>query len=101
MRTTISKRLAPLASLAARRRYIVHGTREEYLVPSQLLNDADDVIRQVPTMPAARDSLSADAVQVVLDLDGLLGASPPWLQESALRTKQAVPIDPDPKPRRR
>jgi hypothetical protein len=75
VRTTISKRLAPLASLAVQRRYIVHGTRDEYLVPSQLLNDAEDVIRQVRTMPAARDSLSADAVQVVLDLDGLLHAA--------------------------
>jgi hypothetical protein len=75
MRTTISKRLARLASLAAQRRHIVHGTRDEYYVPLELLNDAHDVIRQVRTMPAARDSLPATAVQTVLDLEGLLDAA--------------------------
>jgi hypothetical protein len=75
VRATISRRLAPLASLAAQRRYIVHGTRDEYLVPSQLLDDADDVIRQIRTMPAVHDALSSAAVQAVLDLDDLLDAA--------------------------
>jgi hypothetical protein len=75
MRHTISKRLAPLASLAAQRRYIVHGTRDEYYVPSELLHIAYDVSRQVRTMPAARDILPAAAVQAVLDLEGLLDAA--------------------------
>jgi hypothetical protein len=75
MRHTISKRLAPLASLAAQRRYIVQATRDEYLVPEELLNDADDVIRQVRTMPAVRDALPASAVQAILELDDLLDAA--------------------------
>jgi hypothetical protein len=75
LRAIISKRLAPLASLAAQRRYIVHGTPEEYLVPSELLNEADDVVRQVRTMPVARDGLSAEAVQAILALDRLLDAA--------------------------
>ena len=75
MRHSISKRLAPLASLAAQRRYIVQATRDEYLVPEELLNDADDVIRQVRTMPAVRDALPASAVQAILDLDDLLDAA--------------------------
>lgn len=74
MRYSIFKRLAPLASLAAQRRYLVHGTRDEYLVPEELLNDAYDVVRQVRTMPAVRDALPASAVQAILDLDSLLDA---------------------------
>ena len=83
MRQTISKRLAPLASLAAQRRYIVHATRDEYLVPEQLLNDADDVIRQVRTMAAARDSLPPAAVQSVLGLEGLIDAADRAVQSTS------------------
>ena len=83
MHTTISKRLAPLASLAAQRRYIVRGARDEYLVPSELLNDADDVVRQVRTMPAARDGLSAEAVQAILALDSLLDAADRSVESAA------------------
>jgi hypothetical protein len=82
MRHTISKRLAPLASLAAQRRFIVQGTRDEYLVPSDLLNDAVDVVRQVRTVPAVRDALPASAVQAFLDLDRLLDAADGAAQHS-------------------
>lgn len=75
MRHTIAKRLAPLASLAAQRRYIVQGTRDEYLVPSELLNDADAVVREVRRMPVVQDALPASAVQAILDLDNLLHAA--------------------------
>ena len=43
----VADRLAPLASLEAQRRWIVNGTRETYLVPDQLLEDARDVARLV------------------------------------------------------
>ena len=92
MRHTISKRLAPLASLAAQRRYIVQATRDEYLVPEELLKDAHDVIRLVRTMPAARDALSASAVQTILDLDGMLDAADGAAQ-SAQSTEQLVERD--------
>lgn len=75
MKHSIAERLAPIASLAAQRRYIVHGTSEEYCLPSELLNDADDVIRQVRTMTAVRDTLSTTAVQTLLDLERLLDAA--------------------------
>ena len=92
MRHTVSKRLAPLASLAAQRRYIVHATRDEYLVPEELLHDADDVIRQVRTMPAVRDALPVSAVQAFLDLDGLLDAADGAAQ-SAQSSEQLVEHD--------
>src|SRR5262245_44257770 len=38
----VAKRLAPLASLHAQRRWIVGGSTESYLVPEQLLEDAID-----------------------------------------------------------
>jgi hypothetical protein len=57
MRNTIAKRLAPLASLPAQRRWIIHGTKAEYIVPEQLLEDACDVVRQVRTMPSPNRSL--------------------------------------------
>jgi len=41
----IFQRLAPLASLAAQRRWIVNGTPDEYLIPEQLLEDAFDAAR--------------------------------------------------------
>ena len=92
MRHTISKRLAPLASLAAQRRYIVQATRDEYLVPEELLNDADDVVKQVRTMPAVRDALPTSAVQAFLDLDGLLDAADSAAQ-SAQSSEQLVERD--------
>jgi hypothetical protein len=36
----IEKVLAPLASLRVQRRYIVEGTKDEYLVPEEMLNSA-------------------------------------------------------------
>jgi hypothetical protein len=42
---SIMKRLAPLASSTAQRRWMANGTPDEYLIPEQLLEDALDVTR--------------------------------------------------------
>ena len=39
------KRLAPLASSTAQRRWMANGTPDEYLIPEQLLEDALDATR--------------------------------------------------------
>jgi hypothetical protein len=83
MHAAISNRLARLASLAAQRRYIVHGTCSEYYFPSELLNDADYVVRQVRTVPAVRGCLSAATVQAVLDFERLLDAAGTAVQSAA------------------
>lgn len=40
----IHQTLAPLASLRVQDRYIVHGTKDEYLLPEELLNSAINVL---------------------------------------------------------
>ena len=42
----IHKALAPLASLEVQKRYIVQGTKDNYLVPEDLLNTAVNVLFQ-------------------------------------------------------
>jgi hypothetical protein len=75
MRTAIGIRLAPLASLEAQQRWIVHGTRQNYLLPEDLLEDASDVIRMVRSLPRVRDSLPEAAVKAILELDSYLDAA--------------------------
>ena len=71
-RITIAKSLAPLASLAAQRRYIIHGTRSEYYIPTELLNRVAEVIRQVGTVPNIQSCFSASESKAILVLDNLL-----------------------------
>src|SRR5437773_10306007 len=71
-RDYICSRLAHMASLAVQRRYINHATKDEYLVPEELLEDAHDCIRRVRTVADARSALSSSAVQAILDLEPLL-----------------------------
>jgi hypothetical protein len=67
----ITERLAHLASLDIQRRYILHATRDEYLLPEELLDDAHAVVRQIRTQPLA---ISAPAVTAILALQPLLDA---------------------------
>ena len=54
-RNRICNQLAPLASLAAQRRYIVHAEHDAYYVPDQMLEDAMDVARVVASAEDAAD----------------------------------------------
>jgi hypothetical protein len=73
-RDKICGRLAPLASLAVQLRYIKHASKQEYLLPEELLENAHDCIRRMRTIPAARNALSRVAVQAILDLEPFLVA---------------------------
>src|ERR1043165_4251818 len=61
MNATLLRRLRLLASLELQRRYIVRGTRESYVVPSEILNDALSISGDVrvrspePTSPSLDD----------------------------------------------
>ena len=71
----IPQRLAPLASLAAQRRWIVNGTPDEYLVPEQLLEDALDAAR-FARMPHVRSGLPPGllpALEQLAELAGCVG----------------------------
>lgn len=63
--------LAHLASLDIQRRYIINATRDEYLVPEELLDDAHSVVRHIRTQP---QSVCASAVAAILALEPLLAA---------------------------
>ena len=71
----ISQRLAPLASLAAQRRYITRATKDAYYGPSDLLHNVSDVVRQVQTMRSVQDSLSPEARQSIIALTPLIEAA--------------------------
>jgi hypothetical protein len=47
IKDTYSYRLAPLASLEVQRRFIVHATKDEYLLIEELLEDALDIERLI------------------------------------------------------
>ncbi len=66
--------LAYLASLDMQRRYIVHATRDEYLLPEELLSDACAVVRQVRTRPQDRAVVSARAAKAIFALEPLVDA---------------------------
>jgi hypothetical protein len=104
-RDYICKRLAPLASLAARRRFIVHGRPDRYYVPEELLEGALDVYRFASSTNraielcaeslAAMQKLSELAQRV--DLDGpppskveLVERDPAW---GAIRQQTCVCLE--------
>ena len=93
MRQLLASRLAPLASLEAQRRYIVHGTRQEYMVPLELIEDASDVIRMVREITVVRNSLLATEIQGILDLAALLDAAADSCQ-SAQTNESLIELDP-------
>src|SRR5690606_23425091 len=82
------KRLAPIASLAAQRRFIVNGTTESYLVPDELLEDVADVVRQVRDIPRVRNKLSEEASRAILDAEQLLSHA-----QRALRDRDTDPAE--------
>jgi len=65
-------RLAPLASQAAQRRWIVSATADSYLVPEELLEDAQDAARYAG-LPHIRGSLSAGLLPALERLAELAG----------------------------
>ena len=75
MRPRRCRYLAPVASLAAQRRWMVQGTPGEYLLPSELLEDAAEAVRLVCGTPGAANDLSLDAVRAILDLRACIDAA--------------------------
>lgn len=75
MRNVIGKRLARAASLVAQRRYISNATREEYLLPEELLEDVSQVIRQIREQPHVRSALSDRTAQLIIKLEPLLDSA--------------------------
>jgi hypothetical protein len=66
------QRLAPLASLAAQRRWIAGGTPDNYLIPDQLLEDALDAAR-FAGLPHVRSGLPLGLVHSLERLAELVG----------------------------
>lgn len=72
MRNLLLKCLAPLASKEAQGKYIVHGTKDEYLLPSELLDRAASVVAQALSAPTARSGLSPNDIEVIRQFDVVL-----------------------------
>jgi HEAT repeat protein len=72
MRQVLLKCLAPLASLSAQEKYIVLGTKDQHLLPSELLDRAATVAAQVLSAPAGSCGLSGADVEAVRQFDVVL-----------------------------
>ena len=72
MRHVLFKCLAPLASERAQDKYIVHGTKDEYYLLSELLDTAASTVAHVLSVPMARSGLSATEIEVVRKFDVVL-----------------------------
>jgi len=70
----LADNLSDLASLDLQRRYIIHATRDEYLLPEDVLNDAYDAVRQIRTLPRVQASVPTAAADAILALEPLLDA---------------------------
>ena len=58
----ITERLAHLASLDIQRRFIIYATRDEYLLPEELLEDASAVVQQIRMQPQTISALAPQQV---------------------------------------
>ena len=75
MRQLIGRKLAPLASLAAQRRFILRATYDAYYLPEELLENAADAVR----LGASTEGLSTEAKGELVELGRLLHESAPDL----------------------
>jgi hypothetical protein len=94
----IEKVLAPLASLRVQRRYIVEGTKDEYLVPEEMLNSAlSELSHQqlTPELASVHRALQACDPPSHLSASQLVYEYAPWLQvrESAYSYLKAKGFD--------
>src|SRR5262245_4003680 len=78
---SIEKALAPLASLKVRQRYIVDGTKHEYLVPEDLLESACSALEfqdMTPELFAVREALKACELPEGISASRLVSEYAPW-----------------------
>jgi hypothetical protein len=71
---SICKRLVPLASLAGQRRFVIHGNKDEYWSPTDILEDAQTVLHQVKNFTVFRDSLTELELAAILEIEPFLNA---------------------------
>jgi hypothetical protein len=84
--------LAPLASVKEQEKYIVHGTKDAYLLPEELLERAWNLLaeRKDIALPASkhlaplRDAVDACDVPEEVSNEQLVRSYEPWLKVRAL-----------------
>lgn len=84
----VHKALAPLASLEAQNRYIINGTKENYLLPEDLLNSAINVLfeqkavklEESKTLQELREAIRACEVPQGMSPRDLVSAYAPWVK---------------------
>jgi hypothetical protein len=64
----IIKALRPLASIAYQRRYIVGGTKDEYVLPDELLESAYSSIQPILTRPEVSSTFSEAELSCILKM---------------------------------
>lgn len=103
--------LASLASLRVQEQYIVHGTKDEYLLPEELLDHALDITRLIEMFPhetssaeraalaqfsnALEAELKAIALGPGITAETLVYRDPAWakVREAARKCLEAVGFD--------
>ena len=84
----VHKALAPLASLEVQTRYIVNGTKDNYLLPEDLLNSAINVLFQQKavkyeeskTLQELREALRACEIPQGMSALDLVSGYAPWVK---------------------
>lgn len=96
----IQKVLAPIASLAVQDKYIVNGTKDEYLLPEELLSIAINVLFEqkgimVPkskTLEEVKEAISACEVPEGISGPDIVMAHKPWIKAREISGKYLAEI---------
>ena len=72
MKQLLLERLAPLASLEQQERFIVRGTRAEYLLPHEVLDGAAHAVALALSKPHEESGLTPAEVEAIRQFDVVL-----------------------------
>jgi hypothetical protein len=72
MKLLLLNSLAPLASKTIQEKYIVHGTTQEYLVPSELLDQAATVCARALSASSTSTDLNTKDIEAIRQFDVVL-----------------------------
>ncbi len=90
MKTRIINELARIASEKYQYAYVLHGTKDEYAVPEQMIDTVRGTISTVMANPTISSSLSDSQVEALKRFDGVAAAAYAQLPWHSVTTSRMI-----------
>lgn len=72
MKTQLIRRLRRLASITYQRKYIIGGTKDEYVLPDELLETTEDLVKLILSKPTSSEYFSERELSCLVAMQAIL-----------------------------